>query len=63
MGHFTKLTAADGFSFSAYESAPIGPAKGAVVVLQEIFGVNAHVQRITRSVLDRMLKDSPSRAR
>ena len=49
MGHFTKLTASDGFSFSAYESAPIGPAKGAVVVLQEIFGVNAHV----RAVADR----------
>ena len=46
MGQFTTLTAADGFSIPAYESRPIGPAKGAVVVLQEIFGVNAHIRAV-----------------
>ena len=43
------LTAADGFQSSAYVSEPAGAPKGAIVVLQEIFGVNAHI----RSVADR----------
>ena len=43
------LTAADGFQSSAYVSHPSHAPKGAVVVLQEIFGVNAHI----RSVADR----------
>jgi dienelactone hydrolase len=32
----------------AYEASPSGAAKGAVVVIQEIFGVNSHI----RSVVD-----------
>ncbi|MBM3570410.1 MAG: hypothetical protein FJX46_16840 [Alphaproteobacteria bacterium] len=40
------LTAADGHSFSAYRADPAGPAKGAVVVIQEIFGVNAHIREV-----------------
>ena len=43
------LTAADGFRSSAYVSEPPHAPKGAVVVLQEIFGVNAHI----RGVADR----------
>jgi carboxymethylenebutenolidase len=43
------LIAADGFQSSAYVSQPAGTPKGAIVVLQEIFGVNAHI----RSVADR----------
>jgi carboxymethylenebutenolidase len=43
------LTAADGFQSSAYVSEPAGTPRGAIVVLQEIFGVNAHI----RSVADR----------
>ena len=43
------LTAADGFTSSAYLSEPPHAPKGAIVVLQEIFGVNAHI----RSVADR----------
>lgn len=46
MAHFIELTAADGFRFPAYEARPAGPAKGAVVVLQEIFGVNAHIRAV-----------------
>ena len=43
------LTAADGFQCAAYLSEPPHAPKGAVVVLQEIFGVNSHI----RSVADR----------
>jgi len=40
------LTAADGFKSSAYVSEPSRPAKGAIVVLQEIFGVNSHIRGV-----------------
>lgn len=40
------LTAADGFKSSAYVSEPPGAPKGAVVVLQEIFGVNSHIRGV-----------------
>ncbi|WP_296447208.1 dienelactone hydrolase family protein [Rhodoferax sp. UBA5149] len=46
MGNFIDLTAADGFKFPVYVARPAGPAKGAVVVLQEIFGVNAHIRAV-----------------
>ena len=42
-----ELTAGDGHKFSAYRADPDGTPKGAVVVLQEIFGVNPHIQKIT----------------
>jgi carboxymethylenebutenolidase len=41
-----KLTAADGHSLDAYLARPDGEAKGRVVVIQEIFGVNAHVREV-----------------
>jgi carboxymethylenebutenolidase len=40
------LAAADGFACSAYLSEPAGRPKGAIVVLQEIFGVNSHVRGV-----------------
>ena len=40
------LTAADGFTSSAYVSEPSGAPKGAIVVLQEIFGVNSHIRAV-----------------
>ena len=40
------LTAADGFKSSAYLSAPSGPPRGAIVVVQEIFGVNSHIRGV-----------------
>ena len=46
MGQFIQLTAADGFAFPAYEARPAGSPKGAVVVLQEIFGVNSHIRAV-----------------
>lgn len=47
MGQFIQLTATDGFAFPAYMAQPEGQPKGAVVVLQEIFGVNAHIRDVT----------------
>ena len=40
------LKAADGHEFDAYRAEPSGPVRGGVVVLQEIFGVNAHIRAI-----------------
>ena len=47
MGSFTNLAAVDGTSFAAYVATPAGKPKGAVVVLQEIFGVNEHIRAVT----------------
>jgi carboxymethylenebutenolidase len=47
MGEFTTLMARDGHEFNAWMAAPRGPARGAVVVAQEIFGVNRHIRRVT----------------
>ncbi|RYF62629.1 MAG: dienelactone hydrolase family protein, partial [Comamonadaceae bacterium] len=46
MGQFIDLTAKDGFTFPAYVAEPSGQPKGAVVVLQEIFGVNSHIRAV-----------------
>jgi carboxymethylenebutenolidase len=42
------LRAADGHRLAAYRAAPPGKPRGALVVIQEIFGVNSHI----RSVVD-----------
>lgn len=47
MGQFIHLKAADGFSVPAYLAQPAGKAKAAIVVIQEIFGVNSHIQAVT----------------
>ncbi len=47
MGKFINLTSADGFVCPAYVAEPSGKPKGAMVVLQEIFGVNSHIQQVT----------------
>ena len=44
----TRLTASDGHELDAYEVHPDG-ATASIVIVQEIFGVNAHI----RSVVDR----------
>ena len=49
MGQFITLRAADGVAIPAYLAQPEGPPRAAVVVLQEIFGVNSHI----RAVADR----------
>ena len=52
MGDFIKLTAKDGHSFSAYEKKPAGKVRGGLVVIQEIFGVNAHIRRVADGYAD-----------
>ncbi len=46
MGENITLTASDGFTFDAYRAAPAGTPKGGIVVIQEIFGVNAHIREV-----------------
>jgi carboxymethylenebutenolidase len=46
MGDWQTLMARDGHTFNAWLSPPAGQPRGAVVVLQEIFGVNAHIRDI-----------------
>ena len=43
MGTMIELQSADGTLVPAYEARPAGTPKGAVVVIQEIFGVNSHI--------------------
>jgi carboxymethylenebutenolidase len=50
VGQDIKLTASDTFELDAYRADPPGAPKGAVVVIQEIFGVNHHI----RGVCDRL---------
>jgi carboxymethylenebutenolidase len=46
MGQFIDLKAKDGLSFPAYVAEPAGKPRGAVVVVQEIFGVNSHIRSV-----------------
>ena len=46
MGTMLQLTAGDGFELSAYRADPAAAARGAVVVVQEIFGVNSHIRSV-----------------
>jgi len=41
-----RLKASDGFECPAYVAQPKGKPKGAVVVIQEIFGVNPHIREV-----------------
>lgn len=42
-----QLTAADGFVLPTYVARPAQAPRAAVVVLQEIFGVNSHIRAVT----------------
>ncbi len=44
MGQHVKLTAADSFKLGGYRADPSQKAKGAIVVIQEIFGVNSNIR-------------------
>ena len=50
MGQNIKLTASDNFQLGGYRADPATTPKAAVVVIQEIFGVNHHI----RAVCDRI---------
>lgn len=53
MSEWATLKAVDGHELAAYVARPAGKPVGAVVLIQEIFGVNAHI----RSVADGYAKD------
>jgi carboxymethylenebutenolidase len=46
MGQQVQLKASDGFSLGGYRADASAKAKGALVVLQEIFGVNHHMRNV-----------------
>ena len=47
----TTVTTPDG-PMDLYEALPDGKPKGAVVVIQEAFGVNDHIKEVTRRIAD-----------
>ena len=47
MGEFTTIMARDGHEFQAWLAAPPGRPQGALLVIQEIFGVNSHIRKLT----------------
>jgi carboxymethylenebutenolidase len=53
MGQAVTLTASDGFRLGGYRADPAGAPKGAIVVIQEIFGVNSHI----RNICDHLAKE------
>ncbi|WP_047307234.1 dienelactone hydrolase family protein [Rhodopseudomonas palustris] len=46
MGHDITLKAGDGFEFGGYRADPAGVPNAAIVVIQEIFGVNRHIRNV-----------------
>ena len=46
MGKMIELTAGDGHKLGAYRAEPNGKARGALIVVQEIFGVNSHIRSV-----------------
>jgi carboxymethylenebutenolidase len=50
LGKHLSLVASDSFKLGAYRADPSAAAKGGIVVIQEIFGVNHHI----RAVCDRL---------
>ena len=53
MTEYVTLKAADGHELSAYVARPEGEPIAGLVVVQEVFGINAHI----RSVADGYAKD------
>src|SRR5688572_11599134 len=46
MAEYTTLMARDGHEFNAWLSPATGGARGAIVIAQEIFGVNQHIRAV-----------------
>jgi carboxymethylenebutenolidase len=46
MGTNIEITASDGHTFAAYRADPEGAPRGAILVIQEAFGVNPHIRRM-----------------
>jgi carboxymethylenebutenolidase len=47
MGEYITIMARDGHEFQAWLAPPPGRPRGALVVIQEIFGVNSHIRKVT----------------
>lgn len=46
MREYIRLAASDGHHFNCWRAEPSGTPKGAVIVVQEIFGVNSHIRDV-----------------
>ena len=46
MGKYVELKASDGHHLNAYVAEPSGKPRGAIIVVQEIFGVNSHIREV-----------------
>ena len=46
MGKMIELKATDGHTLGAYRAEPSGKPRGALVLIQEIFGVNSHMREV-----------------
>lgn len=49
MGQWLNVRASDGVELSAYKAVPEAEIRGGLVVVQEIYGVNQHVQSVVDS--------------
>ena len=70
MGKLLPLTTEYGHTLAGYRAAPQGKLRGALVIIQEIFGVNSHIKRLTDgfaadgyvalapAIFDRAVRDS-----
>ena len=47
MGQFTTIMARDGHEFQVWMAAAPARPRGALLVIQEIFGVNSHIRKVT----------------
>lgn len=51
-GDKVRLASRDGFELSAWHAEPAGARRGGVIVLQEIFGLSAHVREMCERFAD-----------
>jgi len=52
MGQWIELAASDGARLSAYRAETLGRPRGALVIAQEIFGVNSHIRSVCDGYAD-----------
>jgi carboxymethylenebutenolidase len=53
MGEMIRMKMSDGADIGVYRAQPEGPRKGGLVLLQEIFGINAHIRQLCDSFAER----------
>lgn len=58
MSQFRNITSSNSLVLPAYIAQPSSAPKAAIVVLQEIFGVNTHIQAVTDCYAEQGLKNS-----